>query len=91
MEEGDAGTQKEPVSNTSGGESSKKQPDEATGEVSARASKPPEESGARFNRLKLFDKVMQKSLEKFIEHARYVNVTVNSLCVGLRDQIVSTG
>ena len=32
--------------------------------------KPPDKPEAGYNRLKLFDKVMQKSLEKFIEHAR---------------------
>lgn len=33
--------------------------------------KPSEETEARYNRLKLFEKVMQKSLEKFMDHARY--------------------
>ncbi|KAK1904420.1 Polyamine-modulated factor 1 [Dissostichus eleginoides] len=33
--------------------------------------KPPDEPEARYNRLKLFEKVMQKSLEKLIEHASF--------------------
>ncbi|XP_008325267.1 polyamine-modulated factor 1 [Cynoglossus semilaevis] len=50
---------------------------ESTGEVtnvvsdSGAAVKPSEEPKARFNRMKLFNKVMQKSLEKFIEHASF--------------------
>uniref|UniRef100_A0A3P8VJ32 Si:dkey-6i22.5 n=1 Tax=Cynoglossus semilaevis TaxID=244447 RepID=A0A3P8VJ32_CYNSE len=52
---------------------------ESTGEVtnvvsdSGAAVKPSEEPKARFNRMKLFNKVMQKSLEKFIEHARFAS------------------
>lgn len=55
---------------------------ESTGEVtnvvsdSGAAVKPSEEPKARFNRMKLFNKVMQKSLEKFIEHARFVNFSL---------------
>lgn len=54
------------------------QTNEATGEVSSQEPKPgadckmAEESEARVNRFKLFEKVMQKSLEKFIEYARYI-------------------
>lgn len=44
---------------------------EATGAASSQEPKPgSEESEARVNRFKLFEKVMQKSLEKFIELAR---------------------
>lgn len=32
-----------------------------------------EKTDARFNRFKLFDKVIQKSLEKYVEIARYVS------------------
>ncbi|XP_022616063.1 polyamine-modulated factor 1-like [Seriola dumerili] len=79
MEESDVATQKESpfVDNTCGGDSAEKPPNEATGEVSSQMSnpgsvhKPSEESGARYNRLKLFDKVMQKSLEKFIDHVSF--------------------
>lgn len=52
------------------------QANEATGEVSSQEPKPgseckmAEEIEARVNRFKLFEKVMQKSLEKFIELAR---------------------
>ncbi|XP_035525522.1 polyamine-modulated factor 1 [Morone saxatilis] len=44
--------------------------EEQTNEAGA-AGKPTEETEARYNRLKLFDKVMQKSLEKFIDHASF--------------------
>lgn len=49
---------------------------EAKGNLSSNLSetesvdKLPDEPEARYNRLKLFDKVIQKSLEKFIEQAR---------------------
>lgn len=49
---------------------------EATGDVSCQEPKPgsegkvSEETKARVNRFKLFEKVMQKTLEKFIELAR---------------------
>lgn len=52
------------------------QNEKATGEVSSQTSnpgsvsKPSDETEPRWSRLKLFDKVMQKSLEKFIDHAR---------------------
>lgn len=36
------------------------------------ADKTSEKTDARFNRFKLFDKVIQKSLEKYVEIARYV-------------------
>lgn len=41
-----------------------------TNEVCPKTGKTSEETGTRYNRLKLFDKVMQKSLEKFVELAR---------------------
>lgn len=50
----------------------------ALGEASSQMSntegvnKPAEETNVQYNRLKLFDKVMQKSLKKFVEIARYV-------------------
>ena len=72
MEENSETKKKETTEN----DSSEKQANEATGEVSSEISKkekvvkPPEETTARYDRMKLFDKVMQKSLNKFIEHAR---------------------
>lgn len=76
MEESEAAaTQKEISDNLCVRGSAENKNNEATGEVSSKMSesarKPPEETEARFNRLKLFEKVMQKSLEKFIDHARY--------------------
>ena len=77
MEESGAATQGEAGNNTCVRDSAENQTNGAAGGVSSQASepgpgrKPTEEPGARFNRLKLFDKVMQKSLEKLIEHARY--------------------
>lgn len=75
MEESEVATQKETVASTCVRDSAENQSNEATGEVSnpaaAAVCKPAEETGARFNRLKLLDKVMQKSLEKFIDIARY--------------------
>lgn len=59
-------------------DSEQQQTNEVTGEVSSQKPKPgsdyktSEESETRVNRFKLFEKVMQKSLEKFIEHARYI-------------------
>ncbi|KAM9849858.1 polyamine-modulated factor 1 [Aulostomus maculatus] len=50
------------------------QTDEATGDVSSSAGsvcKPSDDGEPRWSRLKLFDKVMQKSLEKFIDHASF--------------------
>ncbi|GLD67383.1 polyamine-modulated factor 1-like protein [Lates japonicus] len=74
MEESEVATQKETVVSTCVRDSAENQSNEATGEVSnpaaAAACKPAKETGARFNRLKLLDKVMQKSLEKFIDIAR---------------------
>ncbi|TNM99256.1 hypothetical protein fugu_013820 [Takifugu bimaculatus] len=58
-------------------ESEHQQTKEATGDVSSQEPKPgsgvkmSEESEARVNRFKLFEKVMQKSLEKFIELASF--------------------
>lgn len=68
MEESEAATQKETVDNVC----TEKQSGEATGEASSQRS----ESGAvcepeaRWTRFKLFDKVIQKSLAKFIDQAR---------------------
>lgn len=77
MEESEvATTQKEAVDNICVKDSAEDQVNEATGDVSSQVSnsgsvsKPSEETKTRYNRLKLFDKVMQKSLEKFIDHAR---------------------
>lgn len=62
MEEGEAAAQKEGVDN--------KCVEEQTNEDVGEVCKSSEEPEARYNRLKLFDKVMQKSLEKLIHHAR---------------------
>lgn len=74
MEESEAAAaQKELVDNMCVKDSAENQTNDATGEASSNPGsvcKPPEEAEARYNRLKLFDKVMQKSLEKFIDHAR---------------------
>lgn len=64
----------------SGEESVERQSDEAAGDVCVQEPKPraesktSEEAEAQFSRRKLFDKVMQKSLEKFVELARYRGV-----------------
>ncbi|TDH07631.1 hypothetical protein EPR50_G00107680 [Perca flavescens] len=78
MEESEAATQKDTVDNICVEDSAENQMNEATGEVSSQmsnpgsVSKPSEDTEARYyERLKLFDKVMQKSLEKFIEHASF--------------------
>lgn len=74
MEESEAAAPKETTENESVRGSDENKTNEATGEVSIQMSnqeparRPPEETEARYNRLKLFEKVMQKSLEKFIEH-----------------------
>lgn len=78
MEHSEVATQKETVDNQMlcVKDSDEKQTNEATGDVSSQEPKPgsvsmmSEETEARYNRLKLFDKVMQKSLKKFIELAR---------------------
>uniref|UniRef100_A0A3Q1G4S2 Si:dkey-6i22.5 n=1 Tax=Acanthochromis polyacanthus TaxID=80966 RepID=A0A3Q1G4S2_9TELE len=57
----------EAVNSVCGKECPEKQTNEATGEVSSQ--KPTEE--ARYSRLKLFNKVMQESLKKFVEHASF--------------------
>ncbi|XP_034454121.1 polyamine-modulated factor 1 [Hippoglossus hippoglossus] len=77
MEESGAATQGEAGNNTCVRDSAENQTNGAAGEVSSQVSEPgpgrksTEEPGARYNRLKLFDKVMQKSLEKLIEHASF--------------------
>lgn len=68
--------QKEVVGEVCVKESAGNQTDEAAGEASSQAAdpgavKPADEPGARFNRFKLFDKVMQKSLEKLIDCASF--------------------
>lgn len=61
-------------------DSEQQQSNEATGKVCSQEPKPgsdckmTEESEARVNRFKLFEKVMQKSLEKFIELAGYISI-----------------
>lgn len=78
MEHSEVATQKETVDNQMlcVKDSDEIQTNEATGDVSSQEPKPgsvskmSEETEARYNRLKLFDKVMQKSLKKFIELAR---------------------
>ncbi|XP_070693369.1 polyamine-modulated factor 1 [Pempheris klunzingeri] len=73
MEESEVATQKEAADNVC----AKDQTTAATGEVSTQMSnpgsvcKPSEEPETRYNRLKLFEKVMQKSLEKLIHHASF--------------------
>ncbi|AWP12057.1 putative polyamine-modulated factor 1-like [Scophthalmus maximus] len=71
MEEGKGVTDKQTVHDTCASEN---RTSEAAGSVSSSQVSnpgPSEESAARFNRLKLFDKVMQKSLDKFIDHASF--------------------
>ncbi|KAL6117612.1 pmf1 [Pungitius sinensis] len=70
MEECEA-TTKETLDQDSSKMSVVNRTNEATGEASSQICKRPEETEARFKRRKLFDKVMQKSLEKFIEHASF--------------------
>lgn len=69
MEQTEAETQKKTVDNVNPAE---KQTGKATGETSSQMSEPGAicEPEARWSRLKLFDKVMQKSLDKFIGQAR---------------------
>ncbi|KAK2849084.1 hypothetical protein Q5P01_008918 [Channa striata] len=77
MEESEVVTQKTTVNDKSGEGATENRSDEATGEVSSQMSNPesarktPEETEARYERLRLFEKVMQKSLEKFTEHASF--------------------
>lgn len=76
MEENVAATQKEPTNNQKSrlkSSDEKQQNEEEVGSHEPKlesAGKTSEETEARYNRLKLFDKVMQKSLEKFVELAR---------------------
>lgn len=77
MEQGELETQETAgCQHVSDKEPEHQQTKEATGDVSSQEPKPgsegkmSEESEARVNRFKLFEKVMQKSLEKFIELAR---------------------
>ncbi|XP_034738658.1 polyamine-modulated factor 1 [Etheostoma cragini] len=77
MEESKPATQKDTVDNICVKDSAEKQINEATGEVSSQMSNPgsvsksSEDTEARYKRLKLFDKVMQQSLEKFIDYASF--------------------
>lgn len=75
MEESVAATQKEPTNDQKSRlkSSDEKQQSEEVGSHEPKpesVGKTSEETEARYNRLKLFDKVMQKSLEKFVELAR---------------------
>lgn len=76
MEPSEVATQEETVDNPKLSVKDDEQTNEATGDASSQGAQPvsvckmSEETEARYNRLKLFDKVMQKSLEKFIELAR---------------------
>lgn len=75
MEESVAATQKEPTNDQKSRlkSSDEKRQNEEVGSHEPKpesVGKTPEETEARYNRLKLFDKVMQKSLEKFVELAR---------------------
>lgn len=75
MEESVAATQKEPTNDQKSRlkSSDEKQQNEEVGSHEPKpesVGKKSEETEARYNRLKLFDKVMQKSLEKFVELAR---------------------
>ncbi|XP_029368836.1 polyamine-modulated factor 1 [Echeneis naucrates] len=84
MEEGPAATQTETTGNADSGVSAESQPNEATGKVCSQTNpeldcNPPKEAAARINRMKLFDKVIQKSLEKFINHASF-NRFAHSFC-----------
>lgn len=76
MEPSEVATQKEIVDDKILCVKDDEQTNDTTGGVSSQGAKPgsvckmSEGTEARYNRLKLFDKVMQKSLEKFIELAR---------------------
>lgn len=77
MEQSEVATQETAESqNVFDNGSEQQQANEGTGEVSSQepklgsGSKTSEEAEARLNRFKLFEKVMQKSLEKFIQLAR---------------------
>uniref|UniRef100_UPI0037E792D2 polyamine-modulated factor 1 n=1 Tax=Semicossyphus pulcher TaxID=241346 RepID=UPI0037E792D2 len=76
MEICEVAPQKESVDNVGVKDSSENQTNDATGEVSSQMStsgsvNKSSEEHTKYNRLKLFDKVMQKSLEKFIQHASF--------------------
>ncbi|KAM8910143.1 polyamine-modulated factor 1 [Spinachia spinachia] len=75
MEECEAATPKKTLDHEGSQKLAVNRNNEATGEASSQISvsvcKRPEETEARFKRRKLFDKVMQKSLEKFIDHASF--------------------
>ncbi|XP_030594403.1 polyamine-modulated factor 1 [Archocentrus centrarchus] len=72
MEESKSATQADTTGNLGAKDSAESQANEATGEVSSQMpNKPTEETEARYKRMKLFDKVMQKSLNKFIEDASF--------------------
>lgn len=76
MEQSEEATQKDNADKTCAKDSTENQTNEATGQVlseepnSGSVCKQSEETETRYDRLKLFNKVMQKSLEKFVEHAR---------------------
>nr|XP_020501518.1 polyamine-modulated factor 1-like [Labrus bergylta] len=74
MEESEAAAKTETVDSKDVKDSSETLTNDATGEVSSKSGsvcKTSEETEAKYMRLKLFDKVMQKSLERFIQHASF--------------------
>ncbi|XP_040028586.2 polyamine-modulated factor 1 [Gasterosteus aculeatus] len=75
MEESEAATPNEALGRDGDEKSAVNRINEATGEASSQMPvsdcKRPDEAEGRFKRRKLFDKVMQKSLEKFIDHASF--------------------
>ncbi|CAN9515010.1 unnamed protein product [Ophioblennius macclurei] len=73
MEESKETSRNETANNVSSEDSNQNQASDASGEVSSEvnAVKPAEKTEPRFERLKLFDKVIQKSLNKFIEHISF--------------------
>lgn len=71
MEESKSATQVDSAGKTGAKDSAESQANEATGDASSQMpNKPTTEAEARYKRMKLFDKVMQKSLNKFIEDVR---------------------
>nr|XP_015801630.2 polyamine-modulated factor 1 [Nothobranchius furzeri] len=74
MEDGSVSSQHAAVENNGNGSAANQAAVEQVSAVTPKpeaAGKPTEEEAARYSRLKLFDKVMQKSLNKFIEHASF--------------------
>ncbi|CAI5652288.1 polyamine-modulated factor 1 [Oreochromis niloticus] len=72
MEESKSATQVDSAGKTGAKDSAESQANEATGDASSQMpNKPTTEAEARYKRMKLFDKVMQKSLNKFIEDVSF--------------------